>query len=67
MNMVTFNFQTFQKYLSFKKDTTELLYYLLRQMTLDQMMYIRGIHGVDVNVIEIHEKDFIDKVIHFSE
>uniref|UniRef100_A0A1B6CC10 DNA replication licensing factor MCM2 n=1 Tax=Clastoptera arizonana TaxID=38151 RepID=A0A1B6CC10_9HEMI len=52
---------TFQKYLTFKKDTTELLYYILRQMTLDQMTYIRGIHGVDINVIEIHEKDFIDK------
>uniref|UniRef100_A0A1B6ESV9 DNA replication licensing factor MCM2 n=2 Tax=Proconiini TaxID=565685 RepID=A0A1B6ESV9_9HEMI len=52
---------TFQKYLSFKKDTTELLYYILRQMTLDQIAYIRGIHGVDVNVIEIHEKDFLDK------
>lgn len=58
-----FYLQTFQKYLSFKKDTTELLYYILRQMTLDQITYIRGIHGVDVNVIEIHEKDFLDKVI----
>lgn len=31
-------------------------------MTLDQIAYIRGIHGVDVSVIEIHEKDFLDKV-----
>lgn len=31
-------------------------------MTLDQIAFIRGIHGVDVNVIEIHEKDFLDKV-----
>lgn len=31
-------------------------------MTLDQMTYIRGIHGVDINVIEIHEKDLVDKV-----
>lgn len=53
--------KTFQKYLLYKKDTTELLYYILRQMTMDQLMYIRGLHGVDVNRIEIHEKDFIDK------
>ncbi|CAH1402014.1 unnamed protein product [Nezara viridula] len=53
--------KTFQKYLLYKKDTTELLYYILKQMASDQMMYIRGIHGVAVNVIEIHEKDFIDK------
>uniref|UniRef100_A0A8D8WMM2 DNA replication licensing factor MCM2 n=2 Tax=Cacopsylla melanoneura TaxID=428564 RepID=A0A8D8WMM2_9HEMI len=53
--------QTFQKYLSFKKDTTELLYYILRQMTLDQLMYIRGVHGVVVDTVEIHEKDFKEK------
>ncbi|XP_026679435.1 DNA replication licensing factor Mcm2 [Diaphorina citri] len=53
--------QTFQKYLSFKKDTTELLYYILRQMTLDQLMYIRGVHGVVIDTVEIHEKDFKEK------
>lgn len=31
-------------------------------MILDQLAYIRGIHGVDVSSVEIHEKDFIDKV-----
>lgn len=56
------NLQTFQKYLSFKKDTTELLYFILHQMATDQLAYIRGIHGVTVNSIEIHEKDFKDKV-----
>lgn len=32
-------------------------------MATDQLAYIRGIHGVTVNTIEIHEKDFKDKVI----
>ncbi|KAL4142954.1 hypothetical protein QTP88_005342 [Uroleucon formosanum] len=54
--------KTFQKYLSFKKDTTELLYFILHQMATDQLAYIRGIHGVTVNTIEIHEKDFKDRV-----
>lgn len=31
-------------------------------MATDQLAYIRGIHGVTVNSIEIHEKDFRDKV-----
>lgn len=31
-------------------------------MATDQLAYIRGIHGVTVNSIEIHEKDFKDKV-----
>lgn len=31
-------------------------------MATDQLTYIRGIHGVDVNTIEIHEKDFKDRV-----
>uniref|UniRef100_T1IA51 DNA replication licensing factor MCM2 n=1 Tax=Rhodnius prolixus TaxID=13249 RepID=T1IA51_RHOPR len=53
--------KTFQKYLLYKKDTTDLLYYILKQMILDQLAYIRGIHGVDVSSVEIHEKDFIDK------
>ncbi|BES93672.1 DNA replication licensing factor [Nesidiocoris tenuis] len=53
--------RTFQKYLLYKKDTTDLLYYILKQMTLEQLAYIRGTHGVDVNTVEIHEKDFIDK------
>lgn len=31
-------------------------------MKTDQLAYIRGIHGVTVNTIEIHEKDFKDRV-----
>lgn len=55
--------QTFQKYLSFKKDHSELLYYILRQMTQEQLAFMRGLHGsaYDVSTIEISEKDFMDK------
>lgn len=34
-------------------------------MANDQLAYIRGIHGVSVNTIEIHEKDFKDRVSNF--
>lgn len=55
--------QTFQKYLSFKKDHSELLYYILRQMTQEQLAFMRGLHGSahDFSTIEISEKDFMDK------
>lgn len=55
--------QTFQKYLSFKKDHSELLYYILRQMTQEQLAFMRGLLGTaqDITTIEISEKDFMDK------
>ena len=59
--------QTFQKYLSFKKDNSELLFYILRQMALDQLTYIRCVQGPDAAVVEVSEKDLIDRVsIHCS-
>ncbi|XP_076287791.1 DNA replication licensing factor Mcm2 isoform X1 [Lasioglossum baleicum] len=57
--------QTFQKYLSYKKDHSELLYYILRQVTLDTLAFQKAIHGSRVTVIEISEKDLLDRVIHF--
>ncbi|GFG36925.1 hypothetical protein Cfor_05367 [Coptotermes formosanus] len=52
---------TFQKYLSFKKDNSELLFYILRQMALDQLTYIRCVQGPDAAVVEVSEKDLIDR------
>ncbi|XP_076287792.1 DNA replication licensing factor Mcm2 isoform X2 [Lasioglossum baleicum] len=53
--------QTFQKYLSYKKDHSELLYYILRQVTLDTLAFQKAIHGSRVTVIEISEKDLLDR------
>ncbi|CAH0384017.1 unnamed protein product [Bemisia tabaci] len=53
--------RTFSKYLSFKKDTTELLHYILEEMLKDQYFYQRHVKGPNVTTIEIHEKDFLDK------
>ncbi|KAK7870011.1 hypothetical protein R5R35_011978 [Gryllus longicercus] len=52
---------TFQKYLTYKKDNSELLYFLLRQMTLDQLSYLRCLRGPSPGVIEISENDFLHK------
>ena len=53
--------QTFQKYLSYKKDHSELLYYILRQVTLDTLAFQKAIHGSRVTTIEVPEKDLLDR------
>lgn len=52
---------TFQKYLTFQKDHSELLFFILRQLTLDQLAYIRCKEGPTAKHIEIMEKDLADR------
>ncbi|KAG8036924.1 hypothetical protein G9C98_004246 [Cotesia typhae] len=52
---------TFQKYLMYKKDHSELLYYILRQITLDTLAFHKALHGSRVMTIEVSEKDLLDK------
>lgn len=54
---------TFQKYLSYQKDHSELLYFILRQLTLDQLAFIRStMSSTSDNItIEIMEKDLIER------
>ncbi|KAJ3641270.1 hypothetical protein Zmor_027783 [Zophobas morio] len=53
--------QVFQKYLLFKKDNSELLFYILRQLSQDQLAFLRGTDESHSLVIEIDEKDLKDK------
>lgn len=52
---------TFQKYLSFQKDHSELLFFILRQLTLDQLAYIRFKKGPKATHVEILEKDLLER------
>ncbi|XP_055541347.1 DNA replication licensing factor Mcm2 [Wyeomyia smithii] len=52
---------TFQKYLSFQKDHSELLFFILRQLTLDQLAYLRCKEGPRATHVEIMEKDLIER------
>lgn len=52
---------TFQKYLTFQKDHSELLYFILRQLTLEQLAYIRCKEGPSATHIEIMEKDLTER------
>lgn len=52
---------TFQKYLAFQKDHSELLFFILRQLTLDQLAYIRCKDGPSATNVEIMERDLIER------
>lgn len=52
---------TFQKYLSFQKDHSELLFFILRQLTLDQLAYLRCKEGPRATHVEIMEKDLSER------
>ena len=52
---------TFQKYLAFQKDHSELLFFILRQLTLDQLAYIRCKDGPSATHVEIMERDLMER------
>lgn len=52
---------TFQKYLSFQKDHSELLFFILRQLTLEQLAYIRCKEGPNATHVEVMEKDLTER------
>lgn len=58
---------TFQKYLSFQKDHSELLYFILRQLTLEQLAFIRCREGSSGSsssaaiIVEVMEKDLAER------
>ncbi|KAJ8919037.1 hypothetical protein NQ315_016943 [Exocentrus adspersus] len=53
--------QIFQRYLLFKKDHSELLFYILRQLAQDQLTFQRSTSEMEALTIEIDEKDLLDK------
>ncbi|XP_041349090.1 DNA replication licensing factor mcm2-like [Gigantopelta aegis] len=53
--------KTFGRYLSFRKDNNELLLFILKQLSQDQMTFQRNRFGMEQESIEISEKDLADK------
>lgn len=54
--------QTFARYLAFKRDNNELLLFILKQLVAEQVAYQRNRYGAQQDTIEISEKDLLDKV-----
>ena len=57
-----FCFQTFARYLAFKRDNNELLLFILKQLVAEQMAYQRNRYGAQSDVVEVPEKDLQEKV-----
>ncbi|XP_064094759.1 DNA replication licensing factor mcm2-like [Macrobrachium nipponense] len=53
--------KNFARYLSFKRDNNELLYFLLRQLVHEQTTYMRSRYGPDHDVVQVSEKDLLDR------
>lgn len=58
----SFLMQTFARYLSFRRDNNELLLFILKQLVAEQVMYQRNRFGAQQDIIEVPEKDLVDKV-----
>lgn len=54
--------QAFASYLAYKRENNELLLFLLRQLASDQLTYHRNRYGGEVELVEIPEEEFADKV-----
>lgn len=53
--------KNFSRYLSFKRDNNELLFFLLRQLVHEQTTYMRSRYGPDHDVVQVSEKDLLDR------
>jgi DNA replication licensing factor MCM2 len=51
----------FARYLSYKKDNNELLYFLLKQLIMEQARYMKNRYRTVQRVVEIPEKDFVNQ------
>ena len=56
--------QAFANYLAYKRDNNELLLFILRQLAGDHLNFNRNRFGADVEIIEVPEDEFVEKVIH---
>lgn len=56
-------FQTFARYLAFRRDNNELLLFILKQLVAEQVAYQRSRYGTQNDTVEIPEKDLQDKVV----
>jgi len=59
---VCFPLQTFARYLAYKRDNNELIFFLLRQLVHEQTVYLRNRFDTEPDTIEILESDLVDRV-----
>ena len=62
--IIMISLQAFANYLAYKRDNNELLLFILRQLAGDHLNFNRNRFGGDVEIIEVPEDEFVEKVIH---
>merc|ERR1719293_260958 len=58
--------KTFSRYLSYKRDNNELLLFILRNLASETATYMRNRYGTEQEVVEINEKDLVEKARQIS-
>jgi len=53
--------KTFARYLAYKRDNNELIFFLLRQLVHEQTVYLRNRFDTEPDTIEILESDLVDR------
>merc|ERR1719415_61151 len=56
----------FARYLSYKRDNNELLLFILRGLASETATYMRNRYGTEQDVVEISEKDLVEKARQIS-
>merc|ERR1719322_795555 len=58
--------KNFARYLSYKRDNNELLLFILRNLASETATYMRNRYGTEQEVVEINEKDLVEKARQIS-
>merc|ERR1712107_852984 len=58
--------RNFNRYLAYKRDNNELLLFILRGLANETATYMRNRYGTDQEVIEVPEKDLMEKAKQIS-
>ncbi|EFX76824.1 putative MCM2, Minichromosome maintenance complex component 2 [Daphnia pulex] len=53
--------KTFARYLAYKRDNNELLFFLLRQLVHEQTVYLRNRFDSEPDTVEVLESDLVDR------
>merc|ERR1711973_777942 len=58
--------KNFTRYLSYKRYNNELLLFILRNLASETATYMRNRYGTEQDVVEISEKDLVEKARQIS-
>ena len=62
VSLSSLSLQAFARYLAYKRDNNELLLFILKQLASDHLTFNRNRYGGDLDIIEVPEEEFVEKV-----